>query len=345
MNTIKLSVCIPSYNRAKYLGSVLDSILSQSCYLHEIVVCEDCSPEREDIRRIIEEYRHNYDDLIVYHENACNIGFDANLRQLLRVATGDYCVFLGNDDVLCDHALEKLSDILTRYDDVGVILRGYGWFESSPDNVVQTVKYFPDERFMPAGLDALSFFYRRSCVLAGLTINRKAALELETAEFDGSLFYQLHLVGNIILKSNGVFTPHVIALCRADEKPDFGHSAAERGIYTPGEYTVQARLRMVEGIVAIAWVIDANCKGAFERILRDFANYSYPWLAYHADKDISVFHNYYRELGRLGLNRYPIYHLYYVFILIFGANGINKLIYFLRNVLGYTPKIGYRGQN
>lgn len=342
MQSPKLSVCIPAYNREKYLRQVLDSVISQKDYLFEIVICEDVSPQRQQIGAIAREYQQKYGDLIVYHENVTNLGFDRNLRQLIQTASGDYCVFLGNDDVLTPGALKNLSETIGRNEDVGVILRGYGWFNGTPDNVVQTVKYFPDERFMPAGLDSLSFFFRRSCVLAGLTIARKPALELETSEFDGSLFYQLHLVGNIILKHNGVFTPEIIALCRADEAPDFGHSSAEKGKYTPGEYTIDARIHMMTGIITIAKAIDKTHKGALAGILRDIANYSFPWLSYHADKKYSVFKKYYHALGNMGLKSFPMFHVYYYLILIVGAGRVEKLINFARNSLGYTPKLGGR---
>lgn len=342
MKSSRLSVCIPSYNRAKYLKQVLDSVLSQKEYLFEIVICEDVSPQRQEIGAIVQEYKNLHGDLIVYHENVTNLGFDRNLRQLLKTASGDYCVFLGNDDVLCPDALKNLSEVIERNDDVGVILRGYGWFNGTPDNVVQTVKYFPDERFMPAGLDSLAFFFRRSCVLAGLTVARQPALALESSEFDGSLFYQLHLVGNIILKHNGVFTPEIIALCRADEAPDFGHSSTEKGKYTPGEYTIDARIHMMTGIVTIAKSIDKTHKGALAGILRDIANYSFPWLAYHADKKPAVFKKYYQELGNMGLKAFPLFHVYYYLIRIVGAGAVEKMINFARNTLGYTPKLGGR---
>lgn len=335
----KLSVCIPSYNRFKYLQQLLDSVLCQKEFLHEIVICEDNSPQREEIRKLVDTYIATFGNLITYQENEANLGFDGNLRQLLRVATGDYCVFLGNDDVLCPGALETLTDILSRYTNVAVVLRGYGWFAGAPENIIETVRYFPDERFMPSGLDALSFFYRRSCVLAGLTIARKPALELETAQFDGSLFYQLHLVGNLILKYDGVFTPKLLALCRADEKPDFGHSSSEKGKHTPGEYSIDSRLSMMNGIVSIAKEIDKKNPGALERILADVANYSFFWLAYHADKPFKIFHHYYKSLANMGLGKYTMFHIYYMSLLIFGQKNMEWVISTARRNIGYTPKL------
>jgi abequosyltransferase len=154
------------------------------------------------------------------------------------------------------------------------------------------------------------------------------------------LFYQLHLVGNIILKYDGAYIPEIIALCRADEKPDFGHSASEQGIYTPGEYTIDARLSMMRGIVNIAKAIDLNNEGASKKILSDLAIYSFPWLAYHADKKFSVFHKYYIDLGRLGLRSFPMFHFYYLGILLIGVRRIEWLINKIRKIVGYTPRIG-----
>lgn len=337
----KISVCVPAFNRSKYLAPLLDSLLIQKDFLFELVICEDFSPERAEIRDIIDNYKCQYGDLISYHENDENLGFDANLRKLVRTARGDYCVFLGNDDVLCSDALMRIDDLLTRHPSVGVVLRGYGWFEGTPKNVIQTVNYFHDEKILTSGLDSLSFFYRRSCALAGLTIARKPALEFETSEFDGTLFYQLHLVGNLIMKYDGAYIPGTIALCRADETPDFGYSTTEKGIFTPGEYTIKARLKMMEGIINIANSLSLKYKGASEKILSDFASYSFPWLAYHADKSFSIFFKYYYDLGMLGLRSYFMYHIYFIAILLFGSKRIEWMINKIRKFLGHTPKIGF----
>lgn len=338
----RISVCIPSYNRAKYLKQVLDSVLCQGNYLYEIVICEDSSPEREEIRAVASEYKAIYGDKIVYVENEKNLGFDANLRQLLRMATGDYCMFLGNDDLLCKDALYHVIGVIARSKNIGVIIRAYGWFEGDPENIVGAVRYYKEDKVFRAGLDALTFAFRRSCVLAGLTLKREPALELETTEFDGSLFYQLHLVGRITLKYDCAYCNEMIAICRADEKPEFGHAAAEKGQYTPGEYTINARLNMMKGILKIAKSIGGVQPGATDKILADVATYSFPWLAYHSDKSFAVFNKYYKELGKLGLGRYPIYHIYYLLILLLGASFINKLIFWLRKLLGSTPQIRFR---
>ena len=49
-----LSICIPSYNRAQFLKPLLDSIICQTYQNFEIIICEDLSPQREEIKNIID---------------------------------------------------------------------------------------------------------------------------------------------------------------------------------------------------------------------------------------------------------------------------------------------------
>lgn len=337
---MKISVCIPAYNRVKYLSAVLDSVLSQSEDLHELVICEDRSPERAQIRAVVSGYAQKFGAKISYHENPENVGFDGNIRQLLLKATGDYCLFLGNDDLLAPGALRTAADFLRRHPDVGVLIRAYEWFEGDSSNVTGKVSYYKTEQVFPRGLNAIGFGFRRSCVLAGLVLKRAPAVAVATTRFDGTLFYQLHIAGNLLASHDCGYVPTVLAQCRADEVPEFGNASAEKGDYTPGEYTINARLKMMRGITEIANSLDATTPGASERILRDLAIYSYPWLAYHGDKKPEIFKSYYEQLGAMGLGRHSIFHLYYAVLRLTGPSLPNKTVAFLRRVLGSTPQLG-----
>ena len=55
-NSIKISVCIPAYNRAAVLPALLESILTQDFSDFELVINEDGSPEREQIRAVVEQF-------------------------------------------------------------------------------------------------------------------------------------------------------------------------------------------------------------------------------------------------------------------------------------------------
>ena len=103
-----ISICIPSYNRPEELYRLLKSIDSKENNKFEIVICEDKSPKREEINKIVNKYisENNFD--VKYYENDINLGYDKNIKELIRKASGDFIVFMGDDDTFIPKAFDKL---------------------------------------------------------------------------------------------------------------------------------------------------------------------------------------------------------------------------------------------
>ena len=171
--SLLISVCIPAYNRASVLPALLDSLITQEYPHFEIVICEDQSPEREKIRETVVRYQAAYPGLIRFFENETNLGYDGNLRRLIERASGRYCLFMGNDDLLCPGALRVVASALERHPNVGVVLRSYAAFDESPEKIVQEFRYFPEETFFPAGEGTIATVFRRSVVISGMVVHRE----------------------------------------------------------------------------------------------------------------------------------------------------------------------------
>jgi len=335
------SVCIPAYNRANVLPALLESILTQDFDGFEVVINEDGSPERSAIREIVERYLETYPGRIRHFENDRNLGYDSNLRSLVERAKGEYCIFMGNDDLMCAGALVAVAGAIRRHEQIGVVVRSYASFDGTPDNINQTFRYFPDERFFTAGPETISTVYRRSVVIPGMVIYRDAAHRYATAEFDGTLLYQLYLVANILVEMNAVFLPQIIVLYRNGGVPDFGNAEAERGKFVPADRTPASSLKFMQGMLDIARSVDLG-RGVpvYRRIVSDIANYSYPILAVQASKPLSVFAFYWWSLARMGFGRSPLFHLYFISLLLLGAKGCDALIAMIKQRVGHTPNLG-----
>jgi hypothetical protein len=254
---------------------------------------------------------------------------------------------MGNDDLMCDGALAKVGAAVGRHPDVGVLLRTYAAFEGKPDNIVQTFRYFDRELFFPAGAETISTIYRRSVVIPGMVIQRDAALRWATDRFDGTLLYQLYLVANILADMNAVYLPDVIVLYRNGGVPDFGNSAAEQGKFQPKEQTTESSVHFMQGMLDIAKFVEQERQvSIFKPIKRDIANYSYPILAIQAKKPLPIFLKYWWSLARLGLARYPLFHIWFIAILVLGTARVDSLIGWIKKRLGHTPSLGkvYRGE-
>ena len=346
--TPKISVCIPSYNRSCFLQDLLDSIISQSYQDYEIVICEDMSKERNVIRKIVLNYQQRNPGLIRYFENEINLGFDANLRNLFNKALGDYCFIMGNDDLMCVDALAVVARALEKYPNVGVILRSYASFVDSADNVNQIHRYFSDERFFVAGRETVVTFFYRLVVMSGIVLKRDGALKYNSEQFDGSLFYQMHLAANILLDMNGVFLPNILTLIRLGQEPEFGNSESEQGLFTPGSHAPDMDIRMLGGILKIARQTEISRQVMiYKPILKDIGNYSFATLAFHSNLSFNDFFRYYLRLCQAGLWNNLFFHSYFFAILILGPDIIKKFVRFLRKKIGHTPTIGqiYTGRS
>jgi len=160
------SVCIPAFNRSKHLPSLLDSIFQQKFKNFEIVICEDASPERHQIAKIVQAYQLEYPDIIIYYENPINLGYDGNIRRLVAEASGQYCFFMGNDDLMAPDAMSHVAELLESHQNIGMVLKSYLWFEGDPQNVKQTVRYFSEEQVFQAGKQAIRPCFRLSGVVS-----------------------------------------------------------------------------------------------------------------------------------------------------------------------------------
>jgi abequosyltransferase len=335
------SVCIPAYNRAHHLISLLDSIFTQDYQDFEVVICEDLSRERKQIAAIVHEYQSRYPEMLRYFENEENLGYDANIRNLVQKASGKFCFFMGNDDIMCPGALQNAASIVRRYPNVGLVLKSYGWFDETPEKVNQEIRWFEEEREFPPGIPAIRFAFRRSGVLSGYIVHRDEADQAATANFDGTLYYQMHLTASVLINKTAVCTPEVLILCRGNGQPEFGNSAREKGKYVPGSYTSQARLNMIGGALSIIRDLKQTKNiDVVEEVIHDYANYFYPYIKDQLTLPLRDYYQLYRAYGRMGFARYPLYHLYFILGYLLGEKRFDALTALIRGRLGRSPRIG-----
>ncbi len=335
------SVCVPAYNRAEHLPALLESIYAQDCKKFEIVICEDDSGERAQIRAIAQDYSERYPGTLRYFENETNLGYDGNVRRLVEIATGEYCFFMGNDDLMCAGALSSVSSLLERYPETGVVLKSYAWFDDMPEKVNQEVRYFSEEREFKAGRDAIRVCFRRCGVISGYIVHRDSAHAAATCQFDGSLYYQLHLTATVLAARSAAFTPEVLVLCRAGEPPEFGHSTSEKGKFIPGRYTPQARLNMIAGALSIVESLKSSIGiDVVDDVKRDYANYFYPYIKDQLGLPFREFMRLHREYGRMGFDKYLMFHVYCVSGYLLGEAKFDAGTRLLRGMLGRSPHFG-----
>lgn len=93
MDQVLVSVIVPAYNCASYIGQALESALCQDVPL-EIIVIDDCSKDNLDL--VMQHYRKN--PRIRYLKNEKNMGVAKTRNRGIMLARGQYIAFLDADD-------------------------------------------------------------------------------------------------------------------------------------------------------------------------------------------------------------------------------------------------------
>lgn len=106
----KFSIIIPVYNVEKYLKRCINSVLNQSFKDIEIILVNDGSTDKSGI--ICKEYSSKYDNIsFICKENG---GLSDARNTGMKMAIGEYIIFLDSDDYLDVNACE-LFDKYCRY--------------------------------------------------------------------------------------------------------------------------------------------------------------------------------------------------------------------------------------
>lgn len=335
-----LSVIVPTYNRPNDIAALLQSVLDQSFSDWECVVVEDFSPARDEVKRICDEFTVKSGGRIRCELNPENFGYDKGLRRLVELARGQFLFVMGDDDFVAPGAFQTVADAIKRHPNLGVIRGTIAFFRGTPDNVFQVSRYYPNEVVFKAGPQAIVAAYRRLVGMSGLVLHRDLAQAVATDRWDGSLFYQHWMAGNILVEKDAVFLPEVLALFRQGAAPIFGNAKAEKDLYTPGVQPPDTDLKMISYLMRIAEALEKE-RGVkiADLIHRDFGNYMYHTIKHQAHQPWPVFYKFYRDLGAMGFNRYAMYHFWFWSVAALGAKRVDGVVQFVRRKVGHTPNL------
>src|ERR1044071_9350958 len=88
-----VSIIMPAYRVAEYIGAALDSILAQTFKDYEIIIVNDGSPDTDKFELALEPYRKSV--IYIKQENG---GPSAARNVAIQRARGEFLAFLDADD-------------------------------------------------------------------------------------------------------------------------------------------------------------------------------------------------------------------------------------------------------
>lgn len=101
-----LSICIATFNRARYIGATIDSILPQLDASTELVIVDGASTD--ETPAMVAEYQRR-SSRIRYHRQTINGGVDRDFAAAVDLARGRYCWLFADDDLFRPGAVARLQ--------------------------------------------------------------------------------------------------------------------------------------------------------------------------------------------------------------------------------------------
>jgi glycosyltransferase involved in cell wall biosynthesis len=193
---MKISICIPQYNRIELLVKSLKIIEKQTYPDIEIVVSDDCSTD--DTMAQIENLKRDYKYPIVLEKFEKNMGYDRNYRRCIELGTGDYCFVIGNDDTLMtEDAIEHLVDFLKANDSPDL-----GFCNYAEERTGQSItRRALSTRVIGSGIDVAIKNYGGFSFVGGLIYKKTSFDKYNTSKHDGSIYSQMYL--SLLMMASG----------------------------------------------------------------------------------------------------------------------------------------------
>jgi len=105
----KVSIVIPTFNRARYLRRAIESCLNQTYGNLEILIVDDGS--EDETSEVVRNFAAR-DERIKYYRFEKNVGLPVALNRGWELVTGDYLTMSGDDNYFHINAIEKMVRFL-----------------------------------------------------------------------------------------------------------------------------------------------------------------------------------------------------------------------------------------
>lgn len=172
----RVSILIPAYNTANFIGDTLTSVFNQTYTDFEVIVINDGSPDTPEMERAIAPWR----DRICYIE-VPNGGCGSARNQGMQIARGDLVAILDSDDLWEPHYLEVQVGFLDRHPEADIVYANAVVFGDCPSAGKRMMDLSPSR-----GEVTFEAVVREECCVLISVLARKAALE-RVGRFDATL--------------------------------------------------------------------------------------------------------------------------------------------------------------
>lgn len=205
----KVSVVIPTYNRADILPYAVNSVLQQTYGDFELLICDDASPDHT--AAVVAQWQ---DPRIRYIRHPQNIQRSRNMRSGYEAAQGEYFIKFDDDDALTPDFLARTVAVLDQHPNVDFVCTDH-WVINARNQrdeaatQANSAKWGKDQLQEAVIPDLVTETFERQSLQVGSTLFRRASLaavDFMRFEADGCEDFDL-LVRLALAGQTGYFIP------------------------------------------------------------------------------------------------------------------------------------------
>lgn len=114
---MKISICIPTYNRAENLINCLESLtLNKNTSLIDFEICISDNFSNDSTEATVDSFKEKLP--IKYYKSTFNAGRVKNYLNVVSIATGDFIWLIGDDDLLLQNAIFEINRLISNNKDI-----------------------------------------------------------------------------------------------------------------------------------------------------------------------------------------------------------------------------------
>lgn len=196
----RISVIIPTYNHAQYLGEAIESVLRQDYPDMEVIVVDDGSSD--NTWEVTASYRGKI-TCVEQPNGGCALARNTGLN----IATGEYIAFLDSDDSLLPGSLRVRAEYLNNHPQVGLVCGDVIEIYNEGDQRLKSLRVNPPKHPENFRWETVEFCATSSSLMARRTCFAKAG-NFEATLRQGQ---DWHMWVRLALHTNMVYLPLPIA--------------------------------------------------------------------------------------------------------------------------------------
>lgn len=206
-NSVKISVIIPTWNRAEYLKIAVESALCQDYSDFEVIITDNASTDQTQL--VAESFLS--ENRVRYYRNSKNVGARSNYNNaMFQYATGNYVLILSDDDKLTDRSfLSKAANLIKSSPDVVLVSANFRYINLENGNILSVTQMNTPAPIVDGKWLWMNYNIQAWCPMLTTVFSREQALRvggffMDIPGVDMLLFLHLLLNGRACIISDVV---------------------------------------------------------------------------------------------------------------------------------------------